>query len=158
MCRVVVNTGHEAPVARVPQGMNQTFAFPIRIGMAMSTTPLAFHRLRRYLRHGTLPQLAAFEAVVRTGSATRAAEALCIAQPTLSGQLRKLGDTLDVRLFERHGKRLVPTDAALVLLQATSEVSAALERCERALAGLRGAGHSNESEQRRASHAAAPLP
>ena len=59
-------------------------------------------------RHGTLPQLAAFEAVVRLGSATRAAEALCIAQPTLSGHLRKLGEALGVRLFELRGKRLVP--------------------------------------------------
>ena len=69
----------------------------------MTTTPPSRIRLRRYVRHGTLPQLAALEAVVRLGSATRAAEALCIAQPTLSGQLRKLSDalgTLDWPLFE----------------------------------------------------------
>ena len=88
---------------------------------------------RRYLRHGMLPQLAALEAVVRLGSATRAAESLCMAQPTLSGHLRKLSDALGVRLFELHGKCLVPTQAALVLLQATRETFAALERCEQAL-------------------------
>ena len=97
------------------------------------TTPLALSSLRRYVRHGTLPQLAALEATVRLGSATRAADALCIAQPTLSGHLRKLGDALDVRLFELRGKRLVPTAAALALVQASGEVSAALERCEAAL-------------------------
>jgi DNA-binding transcriptional LysR family regulator len=102
----------------------------------MTTTP-GLSPLRRYMRHGMLPQLAAFEAVVRLGSATRAAEALCIAQPTLSGHLRKLSDVLGVRLFELQGKRLVPTDAALVLLQAAREVTAALERCEQVLAGLR---------------------
>ena len=64
------------------------------------TTPLALPALRRYLRHGTLPQLAAFEAVVRLGSATRAAQALCVAQPTISGHLKKLGDSLGVRLFD----------------------------------------------------------
>ena len=58
---------------------------------------------RRYLRHGTLPQLAAFEAVVRLGSVTRAADALCMAQPTLSGHLRKLSESLDIQLFEQHG-------------------------------------------------------
>jgi len=105
------------------------------------TTPLGLSPLRRYVRHGMLPQLAALEAVVRLGSATRAAEALCIAQPTLSGHLRKLKETLGVRLFHTQGKRLVPTDAALVLLQATQEMSAALERCERALAGLRAGPH-----------------
>lgn len=101
------------------------------------TTPLALASLRRYLRHGTLPQLAALEAVVRLGSATRAADALCIAQPTISGHLRKLADALGVRLFETRGKRLVPTAAALALLQATHEVSAALARCERTLGAYR---------------------
>ena len=92
---------------------------------------------RRYIRHGMLPQLAAFEAVVRLGSATRAAEALCMAQPTLSGHLRKLSETLGVRLFELQGKRLVPTDAAHVLLASTQDAFAAFDRCERVLAGLR---------------------
>jgi len=101
------------------------------------TTPLALASLRRYLRHGTLPQLAALEAVVRLGSATRAADALCIAQPTISGHLRKLADALGVRLFETRGKRLVPTAAALALLQATHEVSAALARCEHTLGAYR---------------------
>ena len=104
------------------------------------STPLAPLPLRRYMRHGTLPQLAAFEAVVRLGSATRAAQALCIAQPTISGHLRKLGDSLGVRLFELHGKRLVPTAAALALLQATHEVSAALARCEQTLGTYREDG------------------
>ena len=88
---------------------------------------------RCFLRHGMLPQLAAFEAVVRLGSVTRAAEALCMAQPTLSGHLRKLGDALGVRLFEQQGRRLVPTEQARVLLAATREVFAALARCEQTL-------------------------
>jgi DNA-binding transcriptional LysR family regulator len=91
-----------------------------------------------------LPQIAAFEAVVRLGNATRAAEALCIAQPTLSGHLRKLSEALGVRLFELQGKRLVPTDAALVLLQTTHEVFAALERCEQTLTSLRTRYHLGE--------------
>lgn len=102
--------------------------------------PLRPGPLRRYLRHGMLPQLAAFEAVLRLGSATRAAEALCIAQPTLSGHLRKLGDALGVRLFEIRGKQLVPTDAARALLPVVQEVFAAFERCERTLAALRDGG------------------
>ena len=97
------------------------------------TTPLNGISLRRYLRHGTLPQLAAFEAVVRLGSATRAAHALSVARPTISGHLRKLGDALGVRLFELHGRRLVPTAAALAVLEATREVSAAFARCEEVL-------------------------
>ena len=115
------------------------------------TTPPGSPALRRYFRHGTLPQLAAFEATIRLGSASRAAQALCIAQPTLSGHLRKLGEALDVCLFEIRGKHLVPTAAALALLEATHEVSAALARCELALATLRrDAGASPPSASRRA--------
>ena len=94
---------------------------------------------RRYLRHGMLPQLAAFEAVVRLGSVRRAADALCLAPATVSGHLRKLGEALDLRLFEARGKRLVPTDAALALLQGALETFAALERCEGVLGDLRRA-------------------
>ena len=101
------------------------------------TTPRDPAPLRPYLRHGLLPQLATFEAVLRLRSATPAAEARCIAQPTLSGHLRKLSEALGVRLFELRGKRLVPTNAAMVLLQGAAEVFAAFERCEGALAHLR---------------------
>ena len=94
---------------------------------------------RRYRRHGMLLQLAAFEAVVRLGSVNEAADSLCVAQSTLSGHLRKLGDTLDVALFELHGKRLMPTAAAWALLQGTLEAFAALDRCERRLSLLRQA-------------------
>ena len=103
-------------------------------------TPLTLPALRRYLRHGTLPQLAALEAVIRLGSATRAAQALCVAQPTISGHLKKLGDALGVRLFVLQGKRLVPTPAALALLDATDEVSAVLARCEQTLGNYREDG------------------
>ncbi len=94
-------------------------------------------KLRRYLRHGTLPQLAAFESVLRLGSVTRAADALCLAQPTVSGQLRKLSDSMGLPLFLPQGRHLAPTPAALALQQAVDEVFAALERVDSVLAGLR---------------------
>ena len=53
---------------------------------------MARMRLRRFFRHGFLPQLMAFGACVRLGSVTRAAESLCLAQPTVSCMLRKLGE------------------------------------------------------------------
>lgn len=110
------------------------------------TTPVLSSPSRRFLRHGMLPQMAAFEAVLRLGSATRAADELCIAQPTLSGHLRKLNDSLGVRLFEVQGKRLVPTEAAWVLKQATEQVFAALERCEGDLMDLQISAPSAVSE------------
>ena len=124
-------------MARVPKGANETFAFHRNEERQMSTASPAPHAIRRYLRHGLLPQLAALEAVVRLGSCTRAAEALCVAQPTLSGHLRKLAEASGVRLFDLRGRRLVPTAAALVLLDAACEVTRTLARCEEALQGLR---------------------
>ncbi|MEQ1595702.1 MAG: LysR family transcriptional regulator [Casimicrobium sp.] len=101
-------------------------------------TPQGRDRIKRFLRHGSLPQLAAFYAVVQMGSVTRAAEALCVAQPTLSGHLRKLSESLGVALFETRGKSLVPTDSAMVLLETAKQVFEAFEQCELRLASLRG--------------------
>jgi len=47
---------------------------------------------------------------------------------------------LGVRLFVLQGKRLVPTAAALALLDATDEVSAVLARCEQTLGNYREDG------------------
>ena len=93
--------------------------------------------LQRYLRHGIMPQLAAFHTVVRLGSVTRAAEEMCVAQPTLSGYLRKLSDTLGVPLFEMRGKQLQPTDAARVLMATVQQMYAAIENGEQQLSPLR---------------------
>ena len=66
--------------------------------------------LRRYFRHGMLPQLMVFEAVARLGSFTRAGEELCLAQPTVSVQIRKLSETLELPLFEQCGRKVELTD------------------------------------------------
>ena len=95
--------------------------------------------LRRYLRHGMLPQLAAFEAVMRLGSFTQAAEALHMAQPTMSGHMRKLSEAVGVPLFSVQGKQRVPTAAAHTLLDAVEDIFARLQRAEDMLQPLRSA-------------------
>ena len=55
------------------------------------------------IRHTTLRQLQIFEASVRFGSFTRAAEALFLTQPTVSMQIKKLADTVGLPLFEQVG-------------------------------------------------------
>jgi LysR family transcriptional regulator, low CO2-responsive transcriptional regulator len=92
---------------------------------------------RRLWRHGTLPQLAAFDAIMRTGSFAQAAQSLHMAQPTVSGHVRKLSDTVGVSLFEPQGRRMVPTAAAHVLHRMSGEVFGALARAEEALTPLR---------------------
>src|SRR4051812_37103206 len=60
-------------------------------------------RFRRFFRHGLLTQLIAFEACLRLGGVTRAAEELCLAQPTVSGLLKRLSDTFGAPLMHARG-------------------------------------------------------
>ena len=56
-----------------------------------------------------LKPLRAFCQTARLGSVSRAAEALYVSQPAVTQQLQALERELGVRLFERSGRRLVPT-------------------------------------------------
>jgi len=94
-------------------------------------------RTRRFFRHGLLPQLLVFEAVARLGSVTRAAEELYLAQPTVSLQLKKLSETLEVTLFEQRGRRLHLTGAGHALREACDELVHCLARAEEKLAPWR---------------------
>ncbi|MGV6875795.1 LysR family transcriptional regulator [Pseudochelatococcus sp. B33] len=69
-------------------------------------------RSRRFLPSVSL--LAAFEAVLRTGSTAAAARELDLSQSTVSRLVQHLELQLSRPLFERHRKRLVPTEAARV--------------------------------------------
>lgn len=69
-------------------------------------------RPRRFLPSISL--LAAFEAVLRTGSTAAAARELSLSQGAVSRLIQTLEQQLGRPLFERHRQRLVPTDAARV--------------------------------------------
>jgi DNA-binding transcriptional LysR family regulator len=56
-----------------------------------------------------LKPLRAFCQTARLGSVSRAAEALYVSQPAVTLQLQALERELGVKLFERSGRRLVPT-------------------------------------------------
>lgn len=56
-----------------------------------------------------LKPLRAFCQTARLGSVSRAAEALFVSQPAVTQQLQALERELGVKLFERSGRRLVPT-------------------------------------------------
>jgi DNA-binding transcriptional ArsR family regulator len=124
--------GAVGPSARVLRAIRVVVA-PQRRG----ATAMEPQRLRRYLRHGLMPQLAAFDAVMRLGSVTRASQALHMAQPTVSGHLRKLSDTLGVPLFDCDGRRMLPTAPAHALHEGTRDLFATLHDIECALAPWR---------------------
>ena len=93
--------------------------------------------LRRYLKHGTLPQLRVFEASARLGSLSRAAEELHIAQPTASVQVKKLAETVGLPLFEQVGRRVYLTDAGHCLYEGCHQIFRALSAVDELLNGLR---------------------
>ena len=99
--------------------------------------------IRRFLKHGTLPQLRVFEASARLGSFTRAAEELHMAQPTASVQIKKLSETVGFPLFEQVGKRIYLTEAGQRVYAGCNDVFRALASLEETLTEMRGlaSGH-----------------
>jgi DNA-binding transcriptional LysR family regulator len=96
------------------------------------------NKIRRYLKHGTLPQISVFEAVARLGSFTKAAEELYMAQPTVSVQMKKLSETVGLPLVEQIGKRVHLTEAGRAVHAASNNLFATLVELETQLANIRG--------------------
>ncbi len=65
--------------------------------------------LRFAYKGDQLKPLRAFCQTARLGSVTRAAEALYVSQPAVTLQLQALEREMGVKLFERSGRRLIPT-------------------------------------------------
>jgi len=76
----------------------------------------------KLIRHVSLRQLQIFDAVVRLGGYTRAAEALHLTQPTVSMQIRKLSDALGMPLLEQIGRKIYPTAAGRDVHAAAREI------------------------------------
>ena len=93
---------------------------------------MARPRIRRYLRHGLVPQLIAFEACLRLGGVTRAAEELALAQSTVSGLLRKLSDTVGAPVLVARGGRVELTDEGRDVMRLCEEILDSLGRFEQA--------------------------
>jgi DNA-binding transcriptional LysR family regulator len=87
-------------------------------------------RFRRYFRHGLLPQLIAFEACLRLGGVTRAAEELCLAQPTVSGLVRRLSETVGAPVMLARGGRIELTRAGEDVALLCAQILESLERFE----------------------------
>lgn len=137
-------TGEVAHSRPLPVRGEGRDAFGLRPGMRVDwrcihnvTKPMRSN-LRRYLKHGILPQLQVFEAVSRYESCTRAADELCMAQPTVSVQLRKLTETIGLPLFEQVGRRMCVTEAGHALYSASADIFARLQQLEDAFADMRG--------------------
>ena len=83
-------------------------------------------------------QLEYFQAVARELHFTRAAEALHIAQPALSQQIRKLERQLGVALFERNNHRVALTAAGAALVEHADRILSDLVAVEEEMLGWAG--------------------
>jgi DNA-binding transcriptional LysR family regulator len=90
------------------------------------------------IRHTTLRQLQIFEAIVRLGSFTRAAEELFLTQPTVSMQTKKLADAMGLPLFEQIGRNVRPTEAGLELYESARRIFENLANLEMKMSDLKG--------------------
>jgi LysR family transcriptional regulator, nitrogen assimilation regulatory protein len=86
-----------------------------------------------------LKQLEYFVRVAELGSFTRAAQALDVAQPALSRQVRLLEVELRQNLLIRNGRGANPTEAGLLLLAHARGILHQVERAREELGRVRGA-------------------
>jgi len=85
----------------------------------------------------TLQQLQYVLATFEHGSFSAAAEALHLAQPSLSEQVRRLEAELGVALFQRIGRGLVPTEAGRTLRPHAEAAVAAVEAARESVGAVR---------------------
>jgi DNA-binding transcriptional LysR family regulator len=85
----------------------------------------------------TLQQLQQFLAAIEHGSFSAAADALHLAQPSLSEQVRRLEAELGVALFVRAGRRLELTEAGRALRPEAERTVDAAARAAASVAGVR---------------------
>ena len=83
-----------------------------------------------------LRQLRYFDAVVRHGGFTHAAEQLHVTQPAISGQVRQLEDELGVRLLRRTTRRVSLTRAGETFLAGARNVLLQTDRLRSEMAAL----------------------
>ena len=76
-----------------------------------------------------------FYTVAREGSVTKASELLRLAQPTLSGQIRKLEESMGEKLFVRKGRNLALTDVGRMVYRYAEEIFSLGREMQDALRG-----------------------
>ena len=74
-----------------------------------------------------IQQLKVFREIMKGGSVSSAADQLHRSQPAISACLKALEASLNITLFKREGRRLVPTPEAYYLLTEAVEI---LDRCQ----------------------------
>lgn len=83
-----------------------------------------------------LSQLSAFHAVMTSATLTEAAERLGRTQPAISAAIKSLEEQLDMKLFERRGRKLVPVPEAQYLLTEAGAILGQLSQVRQTMRDL----------------------
>ena len=79
-----------------------------------------------------------FLAVVREGNISAASEALHVAQPSLSRQMKELEEELGASLFIRGNRRITLTEEGMVLKKRAEEIVGLIQRTEEEISQTKG--------------------
>lgn len=94
--------------------------------MRGDSEPMDIHRLVVFCR------------VLEMGSFTKAAEAVCLTQPTVSEHVRALEETLGEKLIDRLGREVLPTPAGKILYQYARDIIQLRDEAVQALEKFKG--------------------
>lgn len=86
----------------------------------------------------SLRQLELFACLVEQGSISKVAAHMHISQPSVSIQLKKLAQLLDVELYQTQGKRILITTQGQAVYKTAREMQKSLERLQMNLDDLKG--------------------
>ena len=100
-------------------------------------------KVSQLARQATLRQLQVFDAIARLNSFTKAAEELYLTQPTVSIQVKKLSEVLEVPLFEQIGRQVYLTEAGQELHVAVKKILEILLNVEESIDRLKGISGGN---------------
>ena len=81
-----------------------------------------------------------FWTVAKEGTIAAASQRLHLAQPTLSSQIKKLESSMDVKLFERQGRRLKLTEEGRIAFRYADEIFSLGQELTDAVQGIRTDG------------------
>lgn len=85
-----------------------------------------------------LHQIEIFCTLVRLKSFSKAADALYLTQPTVSGHIKNLEAELDTKLLDRLGRRIIPTEAGNVLYRYGVQLLSLREEARQAIDSISG--------------------
>ncbi len=76
-----------------------------------------------------------FWTVAKEGSIVKASEKLLLAQPTISGQIKRFEEVLGEKLFEKRGRNLVMTEVGQLVFRYAEEIFSLGEELQDVLKG-----------------------